>query len=141
MQCPRCQHENPSHAKFFLECGVAFKRTHESGPPVEPYTDLQHALSEALEQQTATSENLRTIAHAQTDTQPVFDTIVRSAARLCHAANAAVFLTRGARGNTCAVPPARGHGYHAGNGDPDSLGGPRSRHRGPLRDRARAAGR
>jgi GAF domain-containing protein len=52
-------------------------------------------LTEALEQQTATSEILRTIAHTQTDVQPVFDTIVQSAARLCHAANAAVFLTDG----------------------------------------------
>ncbi len=38
---------------------------------------------------------MRTIAQAQTDVQPVFDTIVQSAARLCHAANAAVFLTDG----------------------------------------------
>ena len=52
-------------------------------------------LSEALTQQTATSEILRTIAHSQTDVQPVFDTIVESAARLCRAANAAVFLTDG----------------------------------------------
>jgi signal transduction histidine kinase len=52
-------------------------------------------LTESLAQQTATSEILRTIAHAQTDTQPVFDTIVRSAARLCHGANAALFLTHG----------------------------------------------
>jgi hypothetical protein len=34
-------------------------------------------VTEALEQQTATSEILRAIAHAQTDVQPVFDTIVR----------------------------------------------------------------
>jgi ribosomal protein L40E len=24
MQCPRCQHENPPHAKFCLECGTRF---------------------------------------------------------------------------------------------------------------------
>jgi GAF domain-containing protein len=52
-------------------------------------------LTEALEQQTATGEILRTIAHVQTDVQPVFDTIVRSAARLCHATVAGVFLTDG----------------------------------------------
>ena len=52
-------------------------------------------LTEALEQQTATSEILRTIAQAQTDAEPVFDTIVRSAARLCHAATAVIFLTDG----------------------------------------------
>jgi two-component system NtrC family sensor kinase len=52
-------------------------------------------LTDALEQQTATSEVLRTIAYAQSDVQPVFDTIVRSAARLCHAVMASVLLTDG----------------------------------------------
>jgi GAF domain-containing protein len=37
----------------------------------------------ALEQQTATSDILRAITHTPTDTQPVFDTIVESAVRLC----------------------------------------------------------
>src|SRR5262249_44417269 len=52
-------------------------------------------LTEALEQQTATAEILRAIAQAQTDPQPVFDTIVRSAAELCHAMVAGVFVSDG----------------------------------------------
>jgi hypothetical protein len=51
MKCPRCQQENPSHAKLCLECGAPFKRTSESAPPQASYTDtdLQRALSESLE--------------------------------------------------------------------------------------------
>jgi signal transduction histidine kinase len=42
-----------------------------------------HELSEAREQQAATSEILRVISSSPTDVQPVFDAIVRSAVRLC----------------------------------------------------------
>jgi signal transduction histidine kinase len=58
-------------------------------------TEAHAKVTEALEQQTATSEILQTIAQAQSDLQPVFETIVRSAAQLCHASSTAVSLTDG----------------------------------------------
>ena len=56
---------------------------------------LRLQVREALEQQTATSEILRVISGSPTDVQPVFDTIVRSAVRLCEARFALVFRLEG----------------------------------------------
>ena len=54
-------------------------------------------LTETLEQQTATGEILRVISSSPTDVQPVFDTIVRSAARLCEAYDVVIFTKAGER--------------------------------------------
>src|SRR5262249_13782806 len=50
---------------------------------------------EALEQQTATSEILRVISQSPSDVQPVFDTILRSAVRLCDGFYSGLFLVEG----------------------------------------------
>src|SRR5262245_16714405 len=53
---------------------------------------LFNELKESLEQQTATSEILGVIASSPTDIQPVFDTILANAARLCGAPDAGISL-------------------------------------------------
>ena len=57
----------------------------------EALTQAHAHVSEALEQQTATSEILRVISRSQTDVQPVFRAIVASAARLCGARFTALY--------------------------------------------------
>ncbi|MBI2206648.1 MAG: GAF domain-containing protein [Candidatus Rokubacteria bacterium] len=65
---------------------------------VRLFTELQEknrAVTEALEQQTATSEILRVISQSPTDSQPVFDTVVRNAVQLCGAAYGRVYRLDG----------------------------------------------
>jgi GAF domain-containing protein len=92
MRCPRCRHENRPQAKFCEECGTPLRRTNDSGSPGASYADLGRDLSEALEQQIATSEILQVISRSPIDVQPVYDSIVKRAVRLCDGLFSTVIL-------------------------------------------------
>jgi GAF domain-containing protein len=57
--------------------------------------DRNRELAEALEQQTATSAILKSIAASPTDIQPVLSAVAESAAQLCDAYDATILMPRG----------------------------------------------
>jgi signal transduction histidine kinase/HAMP domain-containing protein/putative methionine-R-sulfoxide reductase with GAF domain len=66
-------------------------------------------LTETLEQQTATAEILGVISGSPTDLQPVMDAVAQSAARLCDAVDAQIFLIDGDALRSVAVHGAIPH--------------------------------
>jgi GAF domain-containing protein len=58
-------------------------------------TQAHAQVTEALEQQTATSEILRVISGSPTDVQPVLNTLAASSARLCEAQDTHIYLVDG----------------------------------------------
>src|SRR4029453_5807777 len=73
---------------------------------VRLFTELEtrnRELTEALDQQTATSEILRVISRSPTDVQPVFEAINQSAIRLCEAVNGGVYRFDGSLVHQVAV--------------------------------------
>jgi GAF domain-containing protein/CheY-like chemotaxis protein len=85
---------------------------------VRLFTELQAknaSLTEALEQQTATSEILRVISSSPTDEQPVFEAIVENARRLCDVTYSTVFLAEAGQLRLAAVRGVDAEGIAALN--------------------------
>jgi len=71
--------------------------------------DLKKKLAEALEQQTATSEVLRIISTSPGELEPVFQTMLANAVRICEAKIGSLYIREGDAFRTVAThnaPPA-----------------------------------
>ncbi len=71
------------------------RMSEELGRLYQQIEDRNRALTESLEQQTATSEILRVIAGSPTDIQPVLEVVAENAARLCDSHDAQIYRVEG----------------------------------------------
>jgi hypothetical protein len=61
-------------------------------PADSTFEDLSRKLEELLDQQTATSEVLLAVGRSDFELQPIFETVVEHAIRLCHADAGQIFV-------------------------------------------------
>src|SRR5262245_22192128 len=94
---------NPTLLRARVGASLERKRLHDQ---VTARTD---ELSESLEQQTATAEVLRVISSSPATLEPVFETILANAARICEAKFGVMYLKEGSAFRTVVMhnaPPA-----------------------------------
>jgi signal transduction histidine kinase/HAMP domain-containing protein len=87
--------EIPNRDELGTLAGNLNRMSAELGRLYQQIEDRNRALTESLEQQTATSEILRVIAGSPTEIQPVLETIAENATRVCGSYDAMIRLVEG----------------------------------------------